>query len=199
MSKNSFQNYSSSIGLNSYGSMNRIAQVKLSAPPPFDGTKTDAATLLGFISSTRHYLRATGFSEESPESLVIALQSIRGNALLWFDNHTKRSPVNNWSELEQAMRTRYYPASQEQKSLSSILDCKYRGSIEGYNNAFLNHAQMLPSFDDPNVDPIIMGMYVHGIRSGSGSAYLLTVLQDAISEKRARNVMELMSIAVSSS
>jgi len=33
MSKNSFQNYSSSIGLNSYGSMNQIAQVKLSAPP----------------------------------------------------------------------------------------------------------------------------------------------------------------------
>lgn len=179
-----------------YGNTNRIAQVKLLAPPPFDGTKTDAATLLGFISSTRHYLKATGFSEESPESLVIALQSIRGHALLWYDSHTKRSPVKSWNELEQAMRARYYPASQEQKSLSSILNCKYRGSIEGYNNAFLNHAQMLPSFDDPNVDPVIMGMYVNGIRSGSGSAYLLTVLQDAISEKRAKNIMELMSIAV---
>jgi hypothetical protein len=80
--------------------------------------------------------------------------------------------------------------------LSSLLKVRYRGSIQQYNDDFINHLQLLPSFNDPAAESLIMGIYVNGITEAPSTTYISTVIRSAIAEKKAKTITELQSVAL---
>lgn len=79
--------------------------------------------------------------------------------------------------------------------MNALLNVKYRGAIEEYNNAFQTHLQMLPVMNDPSFDPMAMGIYIKGISGVENTTYLVTTLNNAVQEKKAKTIFELMNIA----
>ncbi len=171
--------------------------IRLTAPRSFDGVRVNGTIVLSYLGQMDHYLQAAGVDFKSRESLYIVQTNLTGPALMWYQAHVKRNPqeVNCWEDLKLALRTRYYPVSQDQQSMNALLNVKYRGNIEEYNNAFQNHSQMLPVFNDASTDPITMSMYIKGISGTPGTTYLVTTLNNAVQEKKAKSIMELMIVA----
>jgi hypothetical protein len=171
--------------------------IKLQLPKAFDGNRVNGTIILSYFGQMDHYLQAAGVSSGSRESLYIVQTNLTGPALLWYQAYVKRNlhEINCWDDLKVAMKIRYYPVSQEQQSMNALLNVKYRGNIEDYNNTFQNHSQMLPVFNDASTDPITMSMYIKGISGTPGTTYLVTTLNNAIQEKKAKSIMELMIIA----
>ena len=173
--------------------------VKFSPPSPFTGKAgTTAIQVLAFISQMERYLTAVKIGFESTESLTVSLTSIREGASLWYDHLSRRDPllIRNWIELKEQIIKRYQPIAQEQLSLSSLLKVRYRGSIQQYNDDFINHLQLLPSFNDPATESLIMGIYVNGITEAPSTTYISTVIRSAIAEKKAKTITELQSVAL---
>jgi hypothetical protein len=104
--------------------------------------------------------------------------------------------VKSWNDLKEQIIKRYQPIAQEQLSLSSLLKIRFRNSVQSYNDEFINHLQLLPAFNDPATESIIMGIYLNGITEVSGTTYICTVLKSAIAKKKATTMSELQSIAL---
>jgi hypothetical protein len=173
--------------------------VRINQPKPFDGTSINGVAVLSWCAEMENYLEAVGVDTQSTESLYIAQMCISGNALVWLQFLKKRSPgeVLNYEHLKVKMLERYYPITQKTVSMRAIFNIKYKGSIAEYNNSFMKHAQMLPEMNDTNFDAVSMQLYMQGITgTGPNVAYLLTTLNSAVQEKKARSVLELMNIAL---
>jgi hypothetical protein len=172
--------------------------VKLTAPEPFYGkVGTNALQILTFISQMEIYFNAAKINLESPDSLSIALISLRGNALLWYNSIKDRdgSTINSWSQLKVELTKRYQPVAQEQISLTELLDCKFKGSIENYNNDFMNSLLLLPHLNNPTMDSLVMGIYSRGIR-GPNTTFVSATVLNAITKKEVSTLNELMSLAL---
>jgi hypothetical protein len=171
--------------------------IKLKAPYPFAGINVDGTSVLSYFGQMDHYLQAAGVDDKSRDSLNVAQTNLSGPALLWYQAYTMRHPneIHCWDELKAALKVRYYPVAQEQLSMNALLNVKYRGNIEDYNNAFQTHAQMLPILNDSSFDPITMGIYIKGISGEPRTTYLVTTLNNAVQEKKAKTIFELMNIA----
>lgn len=173
---------------------------KLNSPPPFLGkTGTNATQVLSYISAMDRYIDAILISRESPESLVVSLQSLRDNALLWYENLARAQPllIKCWNDLRTQILKRYQPIAQEQLSLSELLRIKYKTSIQQYNDEFTGHLQLLPSYNNPANEQLMMGIYMNGLTAVKGTTYICTVLNNAIHEKKETlTLYELQSIAL---
>jgi hypothetical protein len=171
--------------------------VKLQAPKTFDGVKVSGTMVLSFFAQTDHYLTAAGVELNSRESLLIVQTILSGPALLWYQTYVQRYPstIHNWEDLKVALKLRYYPASQDQQSMNALMSVKYRGNVQEYNNAFQNHANMLPVFNDPNTEKIAMSMYIKGISGSPGTTYMVTTLNSAVQRQEVKTLMELMITA----
>lgn len=172
--------------------------VKLSLPDAFHGKAgTNALQILTFIIQMEIYFDAVKIHLDSPDSLPIALSCLRGNALLWYDSIKKREDygITSWNLLKEALLKRYQPMAQEQISLTELLNSHYKGSIENYNNEFLNALLMLPDLNNPVMDGLIMGIYSRGIR-GPNTTFVSATVRNAITKKEVSNVNQLMSLAL---
>ncbi len=173
--------------------------VKLSPPPSFEGKLgTTAIQVLSFITSVERYLNAVKISKDTDDSLTITIQLLRGNALLWFENLDRREPMlmKNWNDLRVQLLRRYQPIAQEQLSLGKLLTIRYKNSIQAYTDEFTSHLQLLPAYNDPANETLLMGIYLNGITTVSGTAYICTVLKSAIHERKVTTLTELQSIAL---
>ena len=180
---------------NSYsGSLSKLG-IKLKQPESFSGRPgTQAIALYKFETELEIYLDAAKISYDDPESLSVALSYLKDHALMWFTNIRRHDPskIKTWKDLKQALDDRYLPKAQEQISLNDLLDVKYKGSIEVYNNEFMNQLLFLPNLYDQNNEKFVMGLYAKGIK-GRGTTYLSNVVQNAINRGEAKNINELMS------
>ncbi len=175
--------------------------VKLLLPSIFTGEQTSATKVKSWIKQVDDYLENVDEDASSTKSLRLARQFISGPVRLWFDAVNKRnkitgkSEMTSWNAFKPEFEKRYLPVSVEQTSLRKLLNCKYKYSIEEYNESFLQHHQLVPSLQDPVTDPITMQLYCDGI-TGKGPLveHLLTAISTAIADKKAQSVLELMHI-----
>jgi hypothetical protein len=172
--------------------------LKLPTPESFSGQMgTSASVVLGFVSSVEMYLKAAGCDLDGARSLDISVLYLKSNALQWYEFYVKRNPdqITSWKTLKTAILDRFITRSQGQVSLESLLRISYRGNISLYNEVFLKHLVHVNTLNDSATDDVTMGIYINGIK-GPGTTYLLTTLRNAVQEKKAKNVNDLMHIAL---
>jgi hypothetical protein len=164
--------------------------------------------LIGFISQMERYLAAIKVPLNSTDSLNIGTMNLKDGALLWYDHEVRttnqlpngqekdKRTINNWLQLKAALLHRYQPIAQEQMSLDSLLDISYRGDVTVYNDAFLNHLSQMESYNNPECEKMIMGIYLKGITRATGTVYLATSLKSAIADGKATTLLELQARAL---
>ena len=196
-----YDNPSDSFDGRSVSSKQMFSRVKLPTPRAFDGTakaKTMATTLTGFTGSMDRYLEANEVDPTSLASLRITVLFLQDGAINWYNVFSTSEPntVRSWKDLKEQLKIRYLPVAQQHLSLDLLLDVKYRGSIEKFNEEFLTHLQQIPSYNEPAAEPLIMGMYAKRIRDAPGTSYISTVINNAITEKKVKTIGDLQSVAL---
>ena len=180
---------------NSFGS-----SVKLPPPEIFYGKiGTKSMILLSFITQMEVYLGAAKVALDSSSSLQLAVLRLKENALNWYVAVSTRDSnmIKSWSELKEQLKKRYLPQSQDQLSLNDLLEIRYKGNIETYNNAFSDVLMLIPGLagGDEKTEQLAMGIYAKGISAAGTSLHLASAVQTAISRKEVKTMIDLMSIA----
>jgi len=182
--------------------------IKLQTVEAFKGKPgTDAFQIMNFIGQMEIYLKAVEVEIDSPESLSIALMSIKDHAYFWYQGVILRNPelISNWVDLKKQLLMRYQPVGMEQIALNKLLDAKFhihneqfQGSVELYNSGFMNQLLLLPELNNPSLDRVVMGIYAKGIR-GRGMGFIAIQISNAMNSKgndRVETINELMNVAL---
>lgn len=173
--------------------------VKILTPTPFTGKPPVYATIVqSFVRSMDRYLNAVKVEHNTEDSKLIAIQYLQGNALLWIDHIEERNPkpVKHWIELRKLIMERYQPVAQEQISMKRLLKTKFHGSVQQYNDEFLQCLQLIPSYGNPATEEIIMAMYLNGIEDAPNTTYLAMNVRQAINDKTVKTITELQNVAL---
>jgi len=150
------------------------SKVKIPTPKPFTRKlPIQALTVQTFIRSMDRYLAAVKIDCNSVESKLISVRYLEDNALIWFDYIEQRKPetVSSWNKIKQSIKERYQPIAQEQISMRKVIRARFHGSVQAYNDEFLQQLQLLPSYGNPACEPIFMSLYLNGIEVMPNTKY----------------------------
>ena len=160
---------------------------------------TKSMILLSFITQMEVYLGAAKVALDSSSSLQLAVLRLKENALNWYVAVSTRDPrmIKSWSELKEQLKKRYLPQSQDQLSLNDLLEIRYKGNIETYNNAFSDVLMLIPGLagGDEKTEQLAMGIYAKGISTAGTSLHLASAVQTAINRKEVKTMIDLMATA----
>jgi hypothetical protein len=183
--------------------------VKLFTPKPFEGRPgTTHMEVEHFFYRVERFLKASQIDFESIEALNLAMLSLDGDALSWFQGRElcaingseNLPPINSWIRLKEEIRARFVPLAQESLTMSSLIKTKYISNVESYNAVFNRYLQLLPQAYNPNANSWIVGLYMQGLESAP--ADIITAAENALNsnnltgEKRAENVYDLQNVCI---
>ena len=178
-------------------STDRPPSVKLTAT--FDGkSRNDASRLEGFITAVERYLRLYGYDHDSAKAFNVASLALTHNASSWLSHIEHRDPlaIASWTQLKMAMRKHFAPVALEQLAFSELTKVTYDKSVSELNHNFMEQLQLLPKFNNPQYDDIMVKMYLEALERGSGSRFILTNLRMELSRDPQLPLQSAMQIAL---
>jgi hypothetical protein len=177
---------------------NRLVRVQFTGRP-FDGKPpVYAARVQEFVRSIRRYLTLVGISAHSPESKLLGINYITSDALTWLDYLEQREPdlITSWVDLEKELIIRFQPAAQEEISTQALLNIRFKGDVQQFNNEFTHHLQLMPTYGSPATEPMLMSLYLRAIQESKTHTYLTMMVRQAKTSGDAKNIHDLMHAAL---
>ena len=172
---------------------------KFKQPESFLGKPgTNPNILLSFIAKMDLFIQAYDLAEDSRESLKHSVMSLGESALLWYTNIAARDPkrINSWKDLRDELKRHFRNKAEEQLTHGKLMRLRLQGSVQTYNDIFLQHLQLIPEFNTPENDQTIMIIYANGITESSCDNYIATMVRSALASGKMKTVIDLMGEAL---
>jgi hypothetical protein len=176
----------------------RTSQIRVNAPTKFDGKDDDVSKLENFITAMERYLRLHEVSTNSVQSFHVGALSLSDTASAWLRHVETRDPdaITSWNELKKRLRARFAPVAQQQLAFRRLEAVVHRKGVSQLNHDFMEQLQLMPAYNKPEFDPIMIDMYLSALERGANTRFILTTLRVKISEDPGLTLDKVMQIAL---
>lgn len=173
-----------------------LLSVKLNMPSKYKGSMShDSANLRIFISQMDRWFDAKKINHESPNSLLIAVTQLDGYASSWYENVRHEEAINSWSDLRSLMIQRFEREDIEEVETFALMDTKYRTNITAYTHEFNQHVQLVPQHLRRD-QPMLILLYLHGLRVDHGTALLRVTLKHHMGKQGLHTLTQVQNEAL---
>jgi Ty3 transposon capsid-like protein/Zinc knuckle len=176
----------------------RPAQVRVNPPTKFDGKDEDVSKLENFITSMERYLRLYDIPTTSAQSYNVGALQLSDTASAWLRHIETRDPntITSWDELKKHLRTRFAPVAQQQLAFRRLEAVVHRKGVSQLNHDFMEQLQLMPAYNRPEFDPIMIDMFMSALERGTNTRFILTTLRVKISEDPSMTLDKAMQVAL---